>query len=134
MKKDKRICTADEHFKAGTVLLRSRDTDDLEVAYEFGVIAANNHVDRGKWLMTHAFDRWQLSQGNPQRYGTQLGPGGACIYKIDEAVGDDVRTGWGAPTMAQTYASFLELRGLKGKSPNATTLNNLGLFCPDGAW
>ncbi len=128
------VCTAEDHFNASFVLMTSKKADDLALSYELAQIAANAHVDRSKWLTTVSFDRWQLAQGNPQRYGTQTGRGGRCLFKIDETVDDSMRTGWGADPIATTYAKFLATQNLKGKEPNATTINNLGLFCPSGSW
>lgn len=127
------ICTADEHFKAGAVLLQSRDAEVLKLAHDLALVAANHHVDRGKWLAMNSFDRWQVSLGSPQRYGTQVGRGGECLYPLDTGFPDDNRVAWGAPTMEATYAAFLKTRGLE-KPATTTTFNSMGLFCTLEAW
>ncbi|MEZ4322984.1 MAG: hypothetical protein R3F61_36295 [Myxococcota bacterium] len=127
------VCTADDHYKAGLVLFQSRDAEVLHVAHELALVAAHHHVDRAKWLANNTFDRWQISLGNRQRFGTQIGRDGECLYPIDETFPDDNRVAWGAPPLEETYAAFLKRRELDGV-PNATTLNSLGLFCRLAPW
>jgi len=128
------VCTAEDHYKAGAILMRSRDSDALQIAHELAKLAAHNQVDRGKWLANNTFDRWQISLGNVQRFGTQMGNGGQCLYPIDESFPDENRVAWGAKPLAEIYAAFLELREVKGKPATATTLNSLGLFCRQEPW
>jgi len=128
------ICTAADHYKAGAILMRSRDSDALQLSHELAKVAAHNQVDRAKWLSNNSFDRWQISLGHEQRFGTQTGDGGQCLYPIDEAFPDENRVAWGAKPLDQIYAAFLELREVKGKPATSTTLHSLGLFCRQEPW
>jgi hypothetical protein len=128
-----RICTADDHYKAGLLLLASRKPDVLEVAHELAMVATHSHVDRSRWLVMNAMDRWQIALGRPQPFGTQVGQGGMCLYPIDTAFSDDDRKAWGGKAIESVYAEYLESRSIDG-APTATTMNDRSLFCRLDAW
>ncbi|MDX1530415.1 MAG: hypothetical protein R3362_02715 [Rhodothermales bacterium] len=104
---DGAVRTPADHYHAALVLQHGRDSTDYRQAYRLSRAAAEAGYDGARWLVPRAYDRWQLSIGEPQVYGTQFfsGPDGAGL-KLDEphgldAVTDAERARWGlAPKAA----------------------------------
>lgn len=81
---------------------------DCPQHYELANLLAQQAMRRGYpaagWLYAATFDRWMLSLGRPQKYGTQFvtEPEG-CVVKLapyDPATTDAERTRLGAPALA----------------------------------
>ena len=127
------ICTADDHYKAGLLLLASRKPEVLEAAHGLAMVATHQHVDRSRWLVMNAMDRWQIALGQPQPFGTQVGQGGMCLYPIAATYTDDDRKAWGGKPIESVYAEYLKTRNIDDP-PNATTFNDRNLFCRLDSW
>jgi hypothetical protein len=54
------------------ILLHSHDSSDYRIGYEMAKLAAKTDSSGADWLSRATYDRWMLSLGKPQVYGTQL--------------------------------------------------------------
>ena len=118
---------------ASLLLLASRKADVLEVAHDLAMVATYQHVDRSRWLVMNAMDRWQIALGRPQPFGTQVGQGGMCLYPIDTAFSDDDRKAWGGKSVDSVYGEYLKSREIDAPA-TATTFNDRNLFCRLESW
>lgn len=130
------ICSPESFRDAALALLPSTKKKDLKLSMELARHAADLQVPNADFAFTNAFDRFLVAQGRPQQYGTQYGQVGGllCIYPIDPTFTDDKRAEWHVAPLQQTYASFLERMGHKGKKPDEVTLRRLNLMCISEKW
>jgi hypothetical protein len=63
-----------DKFLAAFIFQHANCADEYQIAYELANAAAEQAVAEAQWLAQAAYDRWQLSLGNQQTYGTQLFP------------------------------------------------------------
>lgn len=68
---DGRVVTARDSFHAAMVLHHGTNPGHYARAHGFAQKAEDGGVRGGGWLRRAAYDRWMLSLGRPQRYGTQ---------------------------------------------------------------
>lgn len=55
-----------------------------------------------RWLAAAAYDRWLMTGGRPQKYGTQYrsADGHWVLHEVDPATSDEERTRWDVPALA----------------------------------
>jgi len=110
------VNTADDFFHAGMIFQHGTDSADYALAYELADYAFaidSNHAS-ARWLTAAAKDRYLLSTGQPQWYGTQfhLIDGKWTIEPIDTtAVTDDERRRMGCRTLSEARKHAALLNG-----------------------
>ena len=65
------LTTPDDWLAAALILQHGHCPRHFEMAYELARRAHEAGATDAEWLMQAAYDRWQLSLGKPQKYGTQ---------------------------------------------------------------
>ena len=87
------IQTGEDYFHAAMILQHSPNTDDYLLAHEFCVSAIGAGVEQAKWLAAASEDRFLMSLGRPQRFGTQfrVNNGIASLYETDPDTEDSLR-------------------------------------------
>lgn len=82
---DERINTPNEALSAAVVLHHGTCSAHFELAYRLASVAAAEGVEDASSWTRLTYDRWQLSLGNDQQYGTQTGSptvGGGCAPPV----------------------------------------------------
>ncbi|QDV08895.1 hypothetical protein Poly30_44500 [Planctomycetes bacterium Poly30] len=96
--------TAEEHFYAGAILVRSSEMDQLLMAESLGRRAAIMGDRRGLPVAGEAVDRQAMTQDLPQKYGTQYSyspvTGNWQIYRLDPSTTDEQRAETGLPPLS----------------------------------
>jgi hypothetical protein len=97
---------AEDYFHAAMVFQHGEGSDDIRRAYELASKAAELGMDRARWLAAAAYDRWLMTEGRPQKYGTQYQArdGRWVLYEVDPATTDDERAEWNVPPLAESLA------------------------------
>jgi hypothetical protein len=110
------ISTAEDRFRAAVVLqhtprtwcegrLTSQGTDNYLLAHFLAREAFENGHDRAGWLSAAALDRYLVSSGKPQKYGTQRSlnreTGKMELDPIDPATTDEERASLGVPSLKE---------------------------------
>ncbi|MEM7309801.1 MAG: hypothetical protein AAF682_24205 [Planctomycetota bacterium] len=101
-----------DRLYAAELLLESDSTEDLGLARDLALEAAENGDDRGFPLAAEAIDRSLMKQGLPQRYGTQyvyLPEFGWILYRWNERVTDAERTAMGVPPIQDSLERLKRL-------------------------
>lgn len=112
---------ADDYFRAALVLQHSPETADYEQAHLWCLKAVELDPDLpdARWLAAATEDRYRMSQGKPQLYGTQFKKdkedGPWYLWQVDPSITDDERAKWDVPPLASAKAHVEELNG--GKHP-----------------
>ncbi len=63
--------TGADYYYAAMILQHGKTPDDYLLAHEFCIVAVSKGEHRAKWLAAASEDRFLLSIGRPQRFGTQ---------------------------------------------------------------
>jgi hypothetical protein len=61
-----------DKYHAAMVLQHGNKPAHYKKAHELATNAAKHNIKNSKWLKKATYDRWQLSIGNKQKYGTQM--------------------------------------------------------------
>lgn len=65
------IITPEDHHRAAMIFQHGATSEDYEIAYQLAKKASDAGYADADGLWQSAYDRWLLSQGKPQVYGTQ---------------------------------------------------------------
>jgi hypothetical protein len=105
--------TAADHYHAAMVLQHGGDSTAYRAAHDLArrAVALDPTHAPARWLVAAAWDRYQLSIGRPQWYGTQgacdLATGRAAMQAIDTTrVTDAERVRLGVRPLAEQRATF----------------------------
>ncbi len=99
--------TGNDYFNAALILQHSNTSEDYLLAHELSVVAISKKrgIDS---LAAVSEDRFLMSIGRPQRFGTQYksdGPNQPMrLYKVEPGVTDDLRRIMMVPTLAEAKA------------------------------
>lgn len=108
--------TGRDYFNAATIFQHGDRPADYLLCHELCVTAVfkaghgetASWIATAKWLAAASEDRFLLSIGRGQRFGTQFTSDGRNqpwhLDKIDPGVSDGMRKTWGVPTLNQTQA------------------------------
>lgn len=107
---------ADYHH-AALIFQHGDTTADYKKANELAEKGMELGDERSKWLYAATLDRWLLSSGKAQKYGTQFGRdknGDPEVAKpIDESVTDEERAKHNVPPLSEAVSVYKEKYGLK---------------------
>lgn len=108
------VRTAADHYHAAMVLQHGDVPADFQLAHELATTAERMGSEPARWLAAATLDRWLLSQGRPQRYGTQFADRGGVWYLLPMdtlAVTDAERRRAGTQTLDEIRAFLREKNG-----------------------
>lgn len=90
-----------DNFHASLVLLYGEQASHYDLARVFAQRAAKEGETRGWTVCAMAWDRWLLSTGKPQRFGTQIIKQGGrwSLGEIDTKTSDLDRAFYGVPPL-----------------------------------
>lgn len=112
LNKDKKIKTASDFHCAALILQHGNDLKDFKIANKFAEKAIKLGDESARWLYAATLDRWLLSTGKPQKFGTQFQQDKKgewqLIEPVDPATTDDERAKYGTPPIAQALQKFKE--------------------------
>jgi hypothetical protein len=97
----KLISTPFDLQEAALILQHGNDTTDYWTAHELALQSVQMGNADAKWLAAATLDRYLLTKGQPQKYGTQSitddKTGQLELYKVDPTVTDSERALWNVP-------------------------------------
>lgn len=108
--------TGNDYFNAALILQHSNTSEDYLLAHELSVVAISKKrgIDS---LAAVSEDRFLMSIGRPQRFGTQYksdGPNQPLrLYKVDSDVTDELRRVMMVPSLAEAKAREAEMNKVK---------------------
>lgn len=107
------VVTSEDQLHAGALLLDSNLPEDLDLAADLALQAAEAGEERGFRLAAEAIDRGLMLRGLPQKYGTQYvwSPISErwTLYPWDETTTDAERSAMGVPSLASAVARVGQL-------------------------
>lgn len=110
-----------EYYRAAMILQHASTPDDFLLAHDLCVIAISKGEQKAKWLAAASMDRFLLSIGRQQRFGTQFLSNKSYrpphLAPVDPSVSDVLRQELDVPTLdnakkkeAEMEKSFNERR------------------------
>ncbi len=102
---------AADYHHAALIFQHGGTTADYKRANELAKKAMEMGDERSKWLYAATMDRWLISQGKPQKYGTQFKKnkkGEWEIGPIDPTTTDQERTSLNVSPLSEALARFKE--------------------------
>jgi hypothetical protein len=94
-----------DYYHVAMILQHAEAPEDYLLAHELCVVSVTKGNQDAKWLAAASEDRFLMSIGRPQRFGTQYqaaGPNGDFqLYKMEPGVTDVVRRAMNVPSPKQ---------------------------------
>lgn len=100
-----------DYYHAAWLFNHGETPADAEKAYRLARRAADLGHAPARWLTAAAYDRWQMYQGKPQKYGTQIVPDGARyrVWDVDPDTTDEERAAWDVPPLLEQLERAMNL-------------------------
>lgn len=94
-----------QYYHAAMILQHASTPDDYLLAHDLCVIAISKGEKEAMWLAAASLDRFLMSIGRPQRFGTQYKSNKSFrppqLVAVDPSVSDTLRLELGVPTLAK---------------------------------
>ena len=107
-----RLVRGQDFYYAAFVFQHGDCSDHYFFASQLARAALARSVPQAGWLYAATLDRWQLSQGQPQKYGTQFVAPEPCAFRLaryDPDTTDAERSRYGVPPLAAALTQAEEL-------------------------
>lgn len=106
------LSTGLDFHHASLIFQHGEITEDYKLAHELAEKAINLGDETAKWLYAATFDRWLLSSGKPQRYGTQFKQNENGEWElgllIDSTITDEERARYNVPPLSEALRVYKE--------------------------
>ena len=95
--------SAEDYFHAAWIMNHGDTATDAEKAHRLALQASELGHRPARWLAAASYDRWQLYQGKPQKYGTNYIYNGKKdrLWDVDPSTTDEERAAWDVPPLAE---------------------------------
>ena len=95
--------TAEDYYHAAHIMNHGDSIDDARNAHRFALHASEMGCRPARWLAATSYDRWQIYQGKPQKYGTNYVSDGRQdrLWEVDPTTTDEERAKWDVPPLAE---------------------------------
>lgn len=103
--------TAADYHHAAFIFQHGESTADYQKANELAKKGMEMGDERSKWLYAATMDRWLVSQGKPQKYGTQFRKNKSGKWEmgqVDPITTDEERVYLNVPPLSKALAKFKE--------------------------
>lgn len=114
-----KLASADDFFNAAMIFQHGTCADHYKLANQFSEKAMNMGNHDARWLYAASLDRYLMTLGKPQKYGTQYQQnqktGKWELYTVDPATTDEERARYDVPPMAETQK---QLEQMNQKTPH----------------
>lgn len=93
----------EDYFHAAWIMNHGDTPADAEHAHQFALHASQMGHRPARWLAAASYDRWQMYQGRPQKYGTNYvyDGQGDRLWDVDPTTTDADRAEWDVPALAE---------------------------------
>ncbi len=111
------IHTAEDYYHAAQIMNHGDTAEDAKNAHQFALRSSELGYRPARWLAAASYDRWQLYQVKPQKYGTNYIFDGQKdrLWDVDLNTTDEERAEWDVPPLAEQLRKAEEAN--KHKTP-----------------
>ena len=95
--------TAEDYYHAAHIMNHGDTIEDARNAHVFALHSSELGYRPARWLAAAAYDRWQMYQGKPQKYGTNYVYDGQMdrLWDVDPSTTDEERAQWDVPPLTE---------------------------------
>lgn len=95
--------TAEDYYRAAWIMNHGDTPDDAKVAHTLALRATELGYRPARWLAAASYDRWQMYQARPQKYGTNYVYDGRRdrLWDVNPETTDEERAVWDVPPLAE---------------------------------
>lgn len=95
--------TAEDYYHAAWIMNHGESLDDARNGHKLALRSSELGYRQARWLAAATYDRWQMYQGKPQRYGTNYIFDGQRdrLWDVDPETTDEERARWDVPPLAE---------------------------------
>jgi hypothetical protein len=97
------LSTGEDYYHAAWIMNHRDTSDDARNAHLLALHASDLGHRPARWLAATTYDRWQMYQGKPQKYGTNYVHDGwrNRLWDVDPTTTDEERAAWDVPPLAE---------------------------------
>jgi hypothetical protein len=107
------LSSGTDYFHAAMLLQHATSPDDYLLAHDLCVIAISKGESKAKWLAAASMDRFLISIGRSQRFGTQFQSKKSfrppMLVSVDPSVPDALRSELDVPTLEEAKKKEAEM-------------------------
>jgi hypothetical protein len=109
--------SAEDYYHAASIMNHGDTAEDAQNAHILALRASELGYRPARWLAAATYDRWQMYQGKPQKYGTNYVYDGQQdrLWDVDPQTTDEERAEWDVPPLAEQLRKAEEAN--KHKTP-----------------
>ena len=95
--------TAEDYYHAAWIMNHGDTPENAENAHRLALRSSEMGYRPARWLAAASYDRWQIYQGKPQKYGTNYVYDGRRdrLWEVDPKTTDEERAAWDVPPLAE---------------------------------
>ncbi len=109
---DGALVSGDDYYFAAYLLQHGTTKEEFRRAHDFADAAMKRGNRTARWLFAATMDRWLVTIGERQQYGTQyvrIGAHGYAMYTVDPAVTDEERAQYDVPPLGEQLRRLTEM-------------------------
>jgi hypothetical protein len=98
-----KLNTAEDYYRAAHIMNHGDTVDDARNAHQLALRSTELGHGPARWLAAATYDRWQMYQGKPQKYGTNYVYDGIRdrLWDVDPKTTYEERAKWDVPPLAE---------------------------------
>ena len=106
---------AEDYYRAAHIMNHGDTVDDARNAHLLAMQSTELGHRPARWLAAATYDRWQMYQGKPQKYGTNYVYDGIRdrLWDVDPKTTDEERAKWDVPPLAEQLRKAQEANRYK---------------------
>ena len=110
-----KLHTAEDYYHAAHIMNHGDTVDDARNAHLLALRSSGLGYRPARWLAAASYDRWQMYQGKPQKYGTNYvyDGKGDRLWDVDPKTTDEERAEWDVPPLAEQLRKAQETNRYK---------------------
>lgn len=95
--------TAEDYYHAAWVMNHGETPDDARNGHVLALRSSELGYRPARWLAAASYDRWQMYQGKPQKFGTNYIYDGRRerLWDVEPGTTDEERAQWDVPPLAE---------------------------------
>lgn len=95
--------TSEDYYHAAHIMNHGDTPEDAENAHRLALRSSELGYHPARWLAAASYDRWQMYQGKPQKYGTNYVYDGRIdrLWDVDPTTTDEERAEWNVPPLTE---------------------------------
>jgi len=98
-----RLQITEDYYHAAQIMNHGDTIEDARIAHLFALHSCELGYRPSRWLEAASYDRWQMHQGKPHKFGTNYVYDGRedRLWDVDPGTTDEERAKWDVPPLVE---------------------------------